>query len=129
MATANTDFWKTWVVTPEKVTTLVERIIKEANPAKIIVFGSRARGTARPDSDLDLAVIFDELTPGMEHPLPRHKLSDIHMPFDVVVTDKAHHERFRHSRNSVHHCIDQEGQVLYDRDARRADPDSSAQIG
>ena len=35
--------------------------------AKLDLFGSRARGTARPDSDVDLLVTFDEgYTPGWE---------------------------------------------------------------
>lgn len=35
----------------------------------IILFGSRAKGTARPTSDHDLAVMMDNLTAG-EDPLP-----------------------------------------------------------
>src|SRR5947199_10602378 len=41
---------------------VVERVVKiiaEAiHPQKIILFGSRAQGTARPDSDLDLVIIY-----------------------------------------------------------------------
>ncbi len=32
--------------------------------AKLELFGSRARGTARPDSDVDLLVTFEGRTPG-----------------------------------------------------------------
>ncbi len=35
--------------------------------AKLELFGSRAKGTARPDSDVDLLVTFEEgFTPGLE---------------------------------------------------------------
>ena len=34
---------------------------------KIILFGSRARGDARPDSDYDLLVVFRDLKPGERH--------------------------------------------------------------
>jgi predicted nucleotidyltransferase len=35
--------------------------------AKLELFGSRAKGTARPDSDVDLLVTFEEgQTPGLE---------------------------------------------------------------
>jgi len=41
---------------------MVERavqVIAEAiHPQKIILFGSRAMGTARPDSDLDMVIIY-----------------------------------------------------------------------
>ena len=36
---------------------MVERIVRKFDPVKIILFGSRARGTARPDSDYDLLVV------------------------------------------------------------------------
>ena len=36
--------------------------------AKLELFGSRAKGTARPDSDVDLLVTFEEgFTPGLEY--------------------------------------------------------------
>jgi predicted nucleotidyltransferase len=40
----------------EKVTS---RIASELAPEKIILFGSRARGDAGPDSDIDLLIIYD----------------------------------------------------------------------
>lgn len=39
---------------------VVSRIAEAIRPAKIILFGSRATGNARPDSDLDLLVICEE---------------------------------------------------------------------
>ena len=36
---------------------IVERIVERFHPERIILFGSRARGTARPDSDVDLLVV------------------------------------------------------------------------
>jgi predicted nucleotidyltransferase len=34
-------------------------VTKEFNPAAIVLYGSRAKGTAREDSDIDVAVIFN----------------------------------------------------------------------
>jgi uncharacterized protein len=42
---------------PELLRRLVDIIVREADPEAIILFGSRARGDARPDSDIDLLVI------------------------------------------------------------------------
>src|SRR3990172_715807 len=36
---------------------LADRIAREFDPDKIILFGSYARGTPRPDSDVDLLVV------------------------------------------------------------------------
>lgn len=36
---------------------LVKRTVATANPVRIILFGSAARGTMGPDSDLDLLVV------------------------------------------------------------------------
>ncbi len=36
---------------------MIHRIVATGNPQKIILFGSRARGGARPDSDYDLLLI------------------------------------------------------------------------
>jgi predicted nucleotidyltransferase len=36
---------------------IVERIVEHFHPKRIILFGSRARGTAHPDSDVDLLVV------------------------------------------------------------------------
>ncbi|WP_462323154.1 nucleotidyltransferase domain-containing protein, partial [Halochromatium sp.] len=42
---------------PELLRRRVEIIVRAADPDAIILFGSRARGDARPDSDIDLLVI------------------------------------------------------------------------
>ena len=39
----------------------IKLITREFDPLRIILFGSRARGEARPDSDLDLLVVLPEI--------------------------------------------------------------------
>jgi predicted nucleotidyltransferase len=46
------------------IQTLADQIAREFDPEKIILFGSQARGDARPDSDVGLLVIVDS----PEHP-------------------------------------------------------------
>ena len=48
------------------VRTFLARIPPELNVEKAIVFGSRARGDNRPDSDADLALVFER---GNEWPI------------------------------------------------------------
>jgi predicted nucleotidyltransferase len=47
-----------------EIQALADKIAREFHPQKIILFGSHARGDARPDSDVDLLVIMDS----NEHP-------------------------------------------------------------
>lgn len=45
---------------PESLQKLVERLKKEYAPKKIVLFGSRARGDARKNSDIDIALYTDK---------------------------------------------------------------------
>jgi predicted nucleotidyltransferase len=110
------DRWNAkWLVTEEKVSEAVSRIVNAANPLKIIAFGSRARGTSKPDSDLDLAVIVESVQPG-KRPVSSAILTDLCLPVDLLVRSIEHHDRFKPFLNSVHYDIAQEGVVLYDRE-------------
>lgn len=42
---------------PAILADVIKRIVEVADPEKIVLFGSAARGTMGPDSDLDLLVI------------------------------------------------------------------------
>ncbi|MDZ7288578.1 MAG: nucleotidyltransferase domain-containing protein [candidate division KSB1 bacterium] len=50
-------------VTPEVIRAVCERIVDKVNPEKIVLFGSRAKGTASKYSDIDLLVIIDRKNP------------------------------------------------------------------
>lgn len=45
------------MVTDQDIRALADRIVAEFHPEKIILFGSRAYGTPREDSDVDLLVV------------------------------------------------------------------------
>ncbi len=72
---------------PECLPEAVERIVKQFAPLRIILFGSWARGEARPDSDLDLLVVL----PHVDHKRRAtidilRALNGLPVSKDVVVT-------------------------------------------
>ena len=46
-------------VTPELIAYIVEKVVRNVAPQRIILFGSRARGEATDASDLDLFIVQD----------------------------------------------------------------------
>ncbi len=45
---------------------VVRRLAEKLKPFRIYLFGSRAEGRARPDSDFDLVVVFDDEAPNRD---------------------------------------------------------------
>ena len=45
----------------EKINRFIKSVIPEYNPKKIILYGSYAKGTNDENSDIDIAVIVDEV--------------------------------------------------------------------
>jgi predicted nucleotidyltransferase len=65
---------------------VVERLAKALKPFRIYLFGSRAEGRARPDSDFDLLVVFDDEAPnsGADYDEVYAPLLDLDIGCDVV---------------------------------------------
>lgn len=69
---------------------IVGRIVRAVDPARIILFGSRARGDARPDSDYDLLVVLDELPNRREARVSiRLSFADLPVAADILVATIA----------------------------------------
>lgn len=87
-------------------------------PERIIVFGSHARGTARPDSDLDLLVIKQskQAEPERIREVSR-LLRPRPMPLDILVkTPEEIEERLAMNDSFIHELL-REGTVVYERHA------------
>ncbi|EKQ69982.1 putative nucleotidyltransferase [Leptolyngbyaceae cyanobacterium JSC-12] len=97
------------------INTMVDRIVEHFAPLKIILFGSHARDEATPHSDIDLLVIFPELSSKREMTLSiRRVLADLPVAKDIVVTTPAEIEAYGDLVGRVLRPALREGKVLYE---------------
>jgi len=106
---------------PAVLADIVARIVRAAQPKRIILLGSAARGEMGPDSDLDLLVIkggkFDQdrVTVAIYRAL-RGKGA----PVDIVVVTPEQVERYRNTHCLVICPALRDGKVVYDSKASAA---------
>ena len=103
-------------VTPELLDDVVQRILDVGSPRRIVLFGSRARGDARRNSDLDLLIIEDSELPRYRRP-PRYlrALVGVFPAKDVVVWTPAEVNAWRDVPNAFITSALREGRTLYER--------------
>jgi uncharacterized protein len=106
--------------TEKTIREMASVIAQKVRPAKVILFGSHARGTAGPFSDVDFLVVEKQ---GFG---PRHSrrgemvrisksLSPYRVPTDILVYSLDEFEYWSDSPNHVVGRAVQEGRVLYER--------------
>jgi len=96
---------------------VVHCITIKHKPRNVLLFGSRAKGTSNPDSDIDLCVIYDRL--------PKRKLEMLQELYEslysfpgsqavdlLVFQEDAYRERAR-QMNTIERAIQREGRVVY----------------
>ena len=92
----------------------MRRIVDEFAPSMVLLFGSRARAEARPDSDVDLIVVWkDEYPPPKRAAAIRRALGHIGSPLDLAVVTPTEFARLREWRGGVFHAAAREGVVLH----------------
>ena len=101
---------------------IVNRVVKAAQPEKIVLFGSAARGEMGPNSDLDTLVVVPNDKDCYEvTTLLIRSLRGLHCPTDIVVVRQADVEQYGDNPYLIIHTALTEGQELY----RAADPPES----
>jgi predicted nucleotidyltransferase len=94
---------------------IIERLVEAYQPARVYLFGSKARGDYGPDSDFDLMVVVPQTTePGYRLAQQAHSLLwDIGTAADILVWSQHAFESRLHLKASLPATIVREGRLLY----------------
>ena len=95
---------------------IIRRIVAAIDPDRIVLFGSRARGDAKADSDYDLLVV--KTTTQRTLPLEQAAydvMFGVLAPVDILVITPERLERLKEARFLVFRDALREGKVVYDR--------------
>jgi len=96
---------------------IVRRIVETAQPERIILFGSRARGDARPDSDFDVLVIKQSDEPRYRRDAPLYvALAGLDAPVDVMVYTPEEVREWSGVPLAFITTAIREGRVVYERE-------------
>ncbi|NOY52989.1 MAG: nucleotidyltransferase domain-containing protein [Deltaproteobacteria bacterium] len=102
----------------EIINDIVQRIVRQFRPEKIILFGSYAKGDVNPDSDVDLLVILpiegSRRRKTVEIDLA---LVGVELPVDLIVVTPEEVEKYRNKIGTIIRPAMNEGEVLYERTA------------
>lgn len=94
---------------------LVQRLVAEFQPKRIVWFGSRARGEGGPDSDWDVMVIADSALSQHRRMVDALRVTrDVHVPVDIVVFTPSERDRLADWKSSIVYSAETTGVVLYE---------------
>lgn len=94
---------------------VIRRITSTEDVDRIILFGSAARGTMTPDSDVDLLVLRINPRNTREEGIRiRRTLRGLGVPSDIVVMSSALFEETKSVIGSIAYPAHQHGRVIYE---------------
>src|SRR5467141_3335046 len=100
----------------EKIQEMVRRIVARFHPLKIVLFGSHARGTAGPDSDVDLLIIMEVKGSKRETQVQiRMELNGMGVAKDVVVATPSEVKKYGDLIGTILGPALQDGEILHER--------------
>lgn len=81
-----TNFDEKWGIPEEQLTTIIEIIKKRIRFNQLLLFGSRAKGNFRVGSDIDIAILGDNLSLE-ELTKVRVDFSELSLPYNIDLVD------------------------------------------
>lgn len=85
------------------------------NAERVVLFGSRASGTAEPDSDFDIMVVVaTDLSPAARVASLRTSLLGLSVAFDLLVVTPSEYQRLKNWRSAAVSWADTKGKVIHE---------------
>ena len=101
------------VVDENLIAEAARRLAAAAPEAQVILFGSHARGDARPGSDVDFLVVEPEVANEAKESVRLHRtLRDLRVPADVIVVSRDYAERWKEVPGGLVHAALSQCRVL-----------------
>jgi predicted nucleotidyltransferase len=103
-----------WAPTAERLNEAVNRLVAAAQPLKVILFGSHARGEADDHSDVDLLIIEPTVSNRYEEMIRLNRaLRGMLMSVDLLVVSEKEFEQRSATPGTVEHTARREGRLRY----------------
>ncbi len=91
------------------------RLVQAANPQKIILFGSYAKGVPTRDSDLDIIVIEQLINNKFQEMIRLRKvLRGLKIPIDILVITSNEFKERSQVPGTVYYWAKKDGKILYE---------------
>ena len=102
--------------TDSALSRIIDVIVRTLDPETIILFGSRARGDAREDSDFDICVLKNGISE--RRPVARklyRALYGVGAPVELIVDTPETFDRFKDNPHLIYREIARFGKVIYEK--------------
>lgn len=103
------------------IDSIVAKVVERADPVAIWLFGSRAEGKAREESDYDVMIVVDDSYPsGRANTLEAWSIvGDLPIPVDATMVRAGIFEKRREEVGSLSYQVARKGKLVYERAAGR----------
>ncbi|MCT4612136.1 MAG: nucleotidyltransferase domain-containing protein [Clostridia bacterium] len=96
----------------KEIINLANKIVDKVKPQKIILFGSKAKGLSRENSDIDICVIV-EFENKHKKLMEIYEIIDLDIDVDIVLYSPNKWEELKDDSSTFAGIINETGKVLY----------------
>jgi len=94
---------------------IIASVVRIADPDKIILFGSRAKGKAKKDSDYDICVLKKNIKKRRKLAQKIYLKLNLMASVDVVVNTPSRYKEIKNNPFLIYHDIKKYGKIVYEK--------------